>query len=151
MPDKPHIYQQWSVQGVWYRLSDALCIAGGLAVAVGHGLTTTVDQYVLAAAVAIIVYYLLAEMGGLYRSWRGVSTHREAVAVLFGWGCTLVVLLAIGFVTNHTGEFSRISMFAWFVDHARNDPGQPHRHTSRPTDAAVGGLQDAKVRHRGRQ
>ena len=115
MPDNHRIYQQWSVQGVWYRLSDALCIVGGLAVAVVRGRTTTVDHYIIAAAVAIIVYYLLAEMGGLYRSWRGVSAHREAVGVLFGWGCTLVVLLALGFITQHTGEFSRISMLAWFA------------------------------------
>ena len=80
-----------------------------------HGLTTTLDHYIIAAAVAIIVYCLLAEIGGLYRSWRGVSAHREAVGVLFGWGCTLVMLLALGFVTHHTAEFSRISMLAWFV------------------------------------
>jgi putative colanic acid biosynthesis UDP-glucose lipid carrier transferase len=116
MSDTNHIYQQWSVQGFLYRLSDAFCIVAGLAVAVRHGLTTTLDHYVIAAAVAIIVYGLMAEIGDLYRSWRGVSTHREAVGVLFGWGCTLAVLLALGFVTHHTNEFSRISMLAWFVD-----------------------------------
>jgi putative colanic acid biosynthesis UDP-glucose lipid carrier transferase len=103
------------VQGALYRLSDALCIVAGLILAVSHGLTISMDHYVIAASVAIIVYYLLAEISGLYRSWRGVSAHREAVGVLFGWGCTLVTLLALGFVTKHTAEFSRSSMLVWFA------------------------------------
>jgi putative colanic acid biosysnthesis UDP-glucose lipid carrier transferase len=116
MPDKRHIYQQWSLQGVWCRLADALCIIVGLAVAVHNGLTTSIDHYIIAGAVAIIVFGFLAEMSGLYGSWRGVSIHREAVGVLLAWGSTLVTLLAFGFVTHHTDEFSRISMLAWFVD-----------------------------------
>lgn len=115
MPESHRIYQQWSVLGVWYRLSDALCIVAGLVLAVAGRLTTTLDRYIIAATVAIIVYNLLAEVAGLYRSWRGVSAHREAVGVLFGWGCTLVPLLALGFVTKHTAEFSRISMTTWFA------------------------------------
>ena len=57
-----------------------------LAITVRHRLTTNLDHYVIAAAVAIIVYGLLAELGDMYRSWRGVSAHREAVGTLIVLG-----------------------------------------------------------------
>jgi len=115
MLEQRHIKQQWSFLGVWYRLSDALCIVAALVVAVHRGLTTTIEHYMIAAAVAIFVYGMLAELGGMYRSWRGVSIHREIAGTLFNWGCALVPLLTLGFATKHTAEFSRVSMFLWFV------------------------------------
>ncbi len=115
MSDKRRIYQQWSIRGAWYRLSDALCIVAGLVIAVQRGLTTSIEHYVIVAAVAIIVYYLLAEIGDMYRSWRGVSAHREAVGTLLSWGAASVILLALGFATKRTAEFSRISMSTWFI------------------------------------
>ena len=73
------------------------------------------DQYIITAAVAIIVYYLLAELSDMYRSWRGVSENREAAAAIFCWGCTVVALLILAFITKHTATFSRISMVLWFA------------------------------------
>ena len=73
------------------------------------------DRYPIVAAVAIIVYYLLAELGNMYRSWRGVSAHREAVSTLMCWGCTLATLLLLGFLSRHTAVFSRISILTWFA------------------------------------
>ena len=49
------------------------------------------------------------------RIWRGVSEHREVVGALVCWGCTLFALLVLGFVTKHTGMFSRKVMTAWLV------------------------------------
>jgi putative colanic acid biosysnthesis UDP-glucose lipid carrier transferase len=115
MSEKRHIYQQWSIRGAWYRLSDALCIVAGLLIAVRNGLSTTVDHYIIAAAVAIIVYGMLAEIGDMYRSWRGVSAHREVVRMLLCWGATWMLLLTLGFATLHTAEFSRVSTAVWFV------------------------------------
>jgi putative colanic acid biosynthesis UDP-glucose lipid carrier transferase len=115
MPQKSRIYQQWSIRGAWYRLCDALCIAAGLAVAVQRGLSIHFEHYVIAAATAIIIYHLLAETGGMYRSWRGVSVHREAMGTLFTWGATALLLLALGFVSKHTAEFPRLTMLTWFV------------------------------------
>ena len=115
MPDRRHIHQHWSLLGAWYRLADALGIALALAIAVFRRPIGTIDHYAVAAAVAIIVYDLLAEMGGMYRSWRGVSAHREAMGALICWTCTAVTLLVLGFVTKRTAEFSRISMVTWFA------------------------------------
>jgi putative colanic acid biosysnthesis UDP-glucose lipid carrier transferase len=115
MPEKRRIHQQWSIRGVWYRISDALCIVLGLVIAVYPGLTTGTDHYIIAAAAAIIVYSLSAEIGGMYRSWRGVSAHREAAGTLLSWGLTCAILLGLGFATKHTAEFSRASMSAWLL------------------------------------
>ncbi len=129
MPNKNHhIYQQWSLQGVLYRLFDAICIVLGVLIAVRGRPTTAADHYVIAAGAAIIVYFLLAEVGDLYRSWRGVSAHREAVGVLVCWGCTLLALLALGFVSQFTGEFARMLDAGVVRGDAGVDPGQPDRH-----------------------
>jgi len=116
MSDKHPIYQQWSIRGAWYRLSDALCIVAGLAVGLSFGgPTTTGDRYAIAAAAAIIVFGLLAEVVGMYRSWRGVSIHREAFGALVCWLGTFALLLALAFAAKHTAEFSRVSMVVWLA------------------------------------
>jgi len=115
MQDHQYIHQKWSARGVWYRLADAFCIVAGLAISLQRGLATTIDHYVIAAAVAIIVYYLLAEVGDMYRNWHGVSEHREVVGTLICWGCTWMTLVLLAFITAHSGEFSRISTLAWLV------------------------------------
>jgi putative colanic acid biosysnthesis UDP-glucose lipid carrier transferase len=115
MPGQQYIHQKWSARGVCYRLADALCIVAGLAISVQPGLTTTIDHYVIAAAVAIIVYYLLAEIGDMYRNWNGVSEHREVVGTLICWGCTWMALVLMAFITAHSLEFSRMSALMWLV------------------------------------
>jgi putative colanic acid biosysnthesis UDP-glucose lipid carrier transferase len=115
MQQRQYIHQKWSARGVWYRLADALCIVAGLFISVQRGLTATVDHYIIAAAVAIIIYYLLAEIGDMYRNWHGVSEQREVVGTLICWGCTWMALVLAAFITAHSGEFSRISALEWLV------------------------------------
>ncbi len=113
MQQRHYIHQKWSARGVCYRLADASCIAMGLAISVQRGLTTTVDHYIIAAAAAIIIYGLLAEVGDMYRNWHGVSERREVVGTLICWGCTWMTLLLLAFVTARSGEFSRRSALLW--------------------------------------
>jgi putative colanic acid biosynthesis UDP-glucose lipid carrier transferase len=58
---------------------------------------------------------MAAEIGGMYRSWRGVSIHREIVGTMFCWGCTCAVLLVLGFMARRTNEYSREAVSLWFV------------------------------------
>jgi putative colanic acid biosynthesis UDP-glucose lipid carrier transferase len=109
------IHQQWSVLGLLYRLADGCCIAAGLALAARHGPPLSDEHYWIAWAAAIIIYYLVAELAGVYRSWRGVSTEREMVCALVSWGSTLVALLALRLATEHVAEFSRLSVLLWFI------------------------------------
>jgi putative colanic acid biosysnthesis UDP-glucose lipid carrier transferase len=115
MQRRQYIHQIWSARGAWYRLADASCIAVGLAISVQRGLTMTIDHCVIAGAVAIIVYGLLAEIGDMYRNWHGVSEHREIVGTLICWGCTWMALLLLAFVSDRSGEFSRTSALLWLV------------------------------------
>lgn len=115
MSDQQPIHQNWSARGVVYRLADAFCIVLGLLISVQSGLATTKDHYVIAAAIAIIVYYLMAEVGDMYRNWYGVSENREAIGTLICWGCTWVTLVLSAFVTKHSAEFSRLSAVTWLL------------------------------------
>jgi putative colanic acid biosysnthesis UDP-glucose lipid carrier transferase len=54
-------------------------------------------------------------LGGMYRSWRGVSASREIVGVAASWGCTVFVLLVLGFATKYTAQFSRVSSATWLI------------------------------------
>ncbi len=112
--DKGRIYQQWSIRGAWYRLSDALCIVAAMVIAIDP-VSTSLEHYVIAAAAAIIIFSLTAEIGGMYRSWRGVSAHREIVGLMFAWGAAVIILLALGFALKHTEIFSRTSILGWFL------------------------------------
>ena len=75
------IHQQFSLLGSLYRLADAASVAGGLALAIWVAGWAPAD-HLLTGCVAIIVHYLVAEFGGVYRSWRGVSRNREVFATL---------------------------------------------------------------------
>jgi putative colanic acid biosynthesis UDP-glucose lipid carrier transferase len=108
------IQQQFSILGSLYRLADAASVAGGLglalwAVALAH------DDYLLPGAAAIIVHYLVAEFGGMYRSWRGVSGDREAFASLSCWIAAFVAFSALAFATGRLEPFSRATLGIWFL------------------------------------
>jgi|SRR5688572_14981678 putative colanic acid biosysnthesis UDP-glucose lipid carrier transferase len=69
----------------------------------------------LAGTVAVIAFYLLGEMHGLYRSWRGQPFRNEALPVLSTWFLTIPVLLSIAFFLKITAEYSRFIALAWFL------------------------------------
>jgi putative colanic acid biosynthesis UDP-glucose lipid carrier transferase len=108
------IHQQISVLGSLYRLADAASVAGGLCFAVWAVGTVQAD-YLLPGAVAIIVHYLVAELGGMYRSWRGVSSNREAVAILTTWLLAFSVLVGVGFATDRLVHLPRVILGTWFL------------------------------------
>jgi len=114
MMGNARIYEQWSIRGAWYRLSDTVCIVVAMLIAMDR-VSTSLEHHIIVAAAAIIIFGLTAEVGGMYQSWRGVSAHREIVGLMFAWGITVVILLALGFALKYTDVFSRASMLAWFL------------------------------------
>src|SRR2546430_13859388 len=93
------IHQQISVLGSLYRLADAVNVASVLIPAM-RAVGNLQADLLLPGAVAIIVHYVVAELGGMYRSWRGVSSNREAVAVLSTWVVAFAVLAGMGVATE---------------------------------------------------
>jgi putative colanic acid biosynthesis UDP-glucose lipid carrier transferase len=111
----PLIHSHWSAAGFVYRLTDAGSIVGGLLVSVQTTLPLAVENFVLAAAGAIVVFLLTAEATGMYRSWRGVAAEREMRCSILSWGVTVVLLLSVQFATKYDAFASRRLLFVWFA------------------------------------
>jgi undecaprenyl-phosphate glucose phosphotransferase len=108
------IHQHISLLGSLYRFVDAASVAGGLALGVWVAGSAQTD-YLLPGAVAIIVHYLVAEIGGMYRSWRGVSGNREAFAVLSTWLVAFGLLAGLGFASGRLADLPRVLLGIWIL------------------------------------
>ncbi len=69
----------------------------------------------LATALAVLGFYIAAQVNGLYRAWRGAPVRKEAVHVLIAWGVTVPILLFAAFATKTTASYSRVVSTAWFL------------------------------------
>ena len=69
----------------------------------------------LATAMAVAVFYLAAQINGLYRAWRGAPVRKEAIQVAVAWGVTVPVLLFAAFATKTTASYSRVVSTGWFI------------------------------------
>jgi len=108
------IHQQISVLGSLYRLADAAAVAGGLSLA-GWVAAYPQVELILAGAVAIVVHGLVAELGGMYRSWRGVSSDREAYASLGTWCLACGVLGALAIASGRLATLPHLLLGVWFL------------------------------------
>ncbi len=109
------ISQHLSLLHLVHRIGDGLSIATAMGLAIAVGPAPASDPYFLIGAMAIILFYLLAEATGLYRSWRGAGAEHELFCVLVTWVTTLLVMLTVGFATKYTAEFSRLSVVIWIL------------------------------------
>ncbi|HTN76421.1 MAG TPA: hypothetical protein VL096_14280, partial [Pirellulaceae bacterium] len=105
----------WSLIEGLYRVIDAACILIALMLVQSYTDLYPSREYELTGAVAVIIYLLAAEVTGVYRSWRGISTDREILCAWLTWGTTLVTLLIVGFATRHTQEISRFVFVLWAI------------------------------------
>jgi putative colanic acid biosynthesis UDP-glucose lipid carrier transferase len=69
----------------------------------------------LAVVLAVVVFALLAEMYGAYRSWRTSLLLDEIRQVSYIWALTMFLLLVLAFATKKSSLFSRAEMLTWFV------------------------------------
>jgi putative colanic acid biosynthesis UDP-glucose lipid carrier transferase len=71
------------------------------------------EFYLLAGAGAIIIYYLLCEISGMYRNWRGVSIEREILCAVVTWVATVPFLLAASVMTRYAQWVDRSFIVLW--------------------------------------
>lgn len=109
------IHQSRSLLDGLYRLIDAACIVAGLWIGLYWSGRQLSETLLLAACATTIVYYLVAEMSGLYRGWRGVSADRELVCVLTTWAPTLAAVLLGSFLLGQSGLWPRRLVLSWLV------------------------------------
>jgi putative colanic acid biosynthesis UDP-glucose lipid carrier transferase len=120
MSNQPARIQQFhSILDVFSRLTDTIAIIGSLLLLGMHGPVLSGEDLWLAAILAVIVYYIAAEVTGLFRSWHGATAERELGCTLLTWGLTVPILLAIGFWTGSIGagrgELSRGGLLRWLL------------------------------------
>jgi putative colanic acid biosynthesis UDP-glucose lipid carrier transferase len=98
-----------------HRLADAAVICLVVRLAVGHTSDTGLSELLTISAATILVYHVVAELSGLYRSWRGTRLRREIGCVLLTWAYTVPALLGVGLVTRHNADYSYESKLIWII------------------------------------
>jgi putative colanic acid biosynthesis UDP-glucose lipid carrier transferase len=73
------------------------------------------ELYLLAGAAAVVIFYLLSEISGMYRNWRGVSIEREILCVTMTWMATIPALLAAAVMTRYAAWVDRSFVVTWSI------------------------------------
>ena len=115
MPRTGVISQHSSGLSWLLRLLDMMCIVGVLCGAVRVYGQQWTESYSLAAAIALILFGLVAEYNGLYRSQHSEHLGRELTKLVVVWLMVASLLLMIGFATKTSTRFSRVITTLWFV------------------------------------
>src|ERR1041385_5594811 len=69
----------------------------------------------LAALLAVLAFHFIAEVNGLYRSWRGAPMKHETFLVLSTWAIAVPALLFAAFITKTSAHYSRFITSVWFA------------------------------------
>jgi putative colanic acid biosynthesis UDP-glucose lipid carrier transferase len=96
-----------------HRLIDAIVIFVAVHFALGYTKNVSLPSVLTVATATILVYHIVSELSGLYRSWRGTRLRREVACVLLTWAYAVPVLLGIGLVTQYNAAFSYASKLLW--------------------------------------
>ena len=113
MPAERRIHEVWSLRALFHRLLDAATIVVALVWALHYWGTPWTDQHLTAGIAAIVVFYLVGEASGIYRSWRGVSLDKEVLCALCTVAIAAPILLTVGVWSGHATAFSRGLLFTW--------------------------------------
>jgi putative colanic acid biosynthesis UDP-glucose lipid carrier transferase len=100
---------------ILYRATDAGCILAALWASIGSTQFVSGHDHWLAGAVAVIVFYLVAEVSGIYRNWRGSSINGEVLCALLTWLYSLPVLLAFRFFTGYSEQLPHPQAVMWLA------------------------------------
>lgn len=98
-----------------HRLADAAVICLAVRFALGHTDDAGLPELLTVSTATILVYHFVAELSGLYRSWRGTRLRREIGCVVLTWCYTVPVLLGIGLLTRHNANYSYESKLLWIA------------------------------------
>jgi putative colanic acid biosynthesis UDP-glucose lipid carrier transferase len=111
--NRKHIHQYWSLRDLAYRVVDTTGIILGLECAVAIEANEFDEFYMVAGLASVIIYYLMCEVTGMYRNWRGVSLERELFCAVVTWGATIPILLAVSVLTKFAMWVDRSALLIW--------------------------------------
>jgi putative colanic acid biosysnthesis UDP-glucose lipid carrier transferase len=117
MSDKPQkglLRSYESAVGLIQRLADAgwIVLAHYIACAVYDQVWQTQDT--VAALLGVIAFHFVAEVNGLYRSWRGAPMKQEIFLAISTWAIAAPVLLFVAFMSKMSASYSRLVTIIWF-------------------------------------
>jgi putative colanic acid biosynthesis UDP-glucose lipid carrier transferase len=97
------------------RVADAswIALAMGISCATYPQEWETRDS--MATAAAIVLFYMVGQAQGLYRTWRAEPLNREFTRVWVCWAFVIPLLLLLAFMTKSSEAYSRFVIGSWFV------------------------------------
>lgn len=98
-----------------HRLIDGVLIALCTLWALDYTPGSTTDEWLALSAAAILVHHTVAELSGLYRSWRGSRIRRELACILLTWAYAVPVLLGLGLLTTYNATITYETKLLWLV------------------------------------
>jgi putative colanic acid biosynthesis UDP-glucose lipid carrier transferase len=113
--DEGPLRRRESWVGGLQRLVDVLIIIGAQALAHAIYPEPWSERTTTITVIALLVFGLAAEVGGLYRPWRTGTILAESKDALIAWLAVPVALFAFWFFSQTALHYSRIASFAWFA------------------------------------
>lgn len=114
--DSPGLLRSYaSAITVMQRIADAGWIAVAHYIACRLYPQDWTEQNTMAVAAAVLIFHLVAETNGLYRSWRTAKMRQEGMHVLVTWFIVVPVLLGLAFITKSSAHHSRFISVVWFA------------------------------------
>ncbi len=97
------------------RCADCVLIAGAHLLACWSHDDVWRTPMTIATVIAMVAFNLAAEWRGLYRPFRAEPLWQELRIALTTWLVAPAVLLAAGFITKTSDDFSRVVSVTWFA------------------------------------
>jgi putative colanic acid biosynthesis UDP-glucose lipid carrier transferase len=96
------------------RILDATIIFGGMSIATElRDIGGMTQSYLTVVLISILLFLLVAEARGLYKSWRTENLTNEVIDVSVVWGSVLTVLLVLAVATKTSADYSRVVISSW--------------------------------------
>jgi len=80
-----------------------------------YGVNAFELEYSMAAALGLVMFFLLSEPFGLYRADRGAPMSAAAKNLALVWTAVVLVLLLAGYMTKTSQTFSRVVVASWIA------------------------------------
>lgn len=107
------IQDPWYVRETLSRLWDGLSTLGSYWLALQWIQPEEAHWQLWLGGLAVVVFYLVAEVAGLYRNWRGVPVRQEIFCALWTWAFMLVGMGGVGLATGWTRFLDRHTVVVW--------------------------------------
>ena len=97
------------------KFMDALSIIGGLWLLVNVIPEVNSKTTIVVSLIAIGLFYIFADVVGLYRRWHGLGFYRELGCAVLAWALTISALTMLGRFSEYSTEISAPAIVQWFA------------------------------------